>query len=170
MSNLVERLNNKYGTVYLHEILKAASKIVNRQERIDLLKLYEKAAPVYGKNLRFLVECLYHPLVKFNLAEGVPKYKPLNVHDETMAYTNLLKDFAKVKYFCSNSNDMVKDDSRREILFIQLLEELCPHEAKLLIGVKDKKLDKRVYPLLDESLFREAFPLWLPLVIHDSKN
>lgn len=168
MSNTIDNITHKRGTVYLHEFLKTLSKTTDRQERIDLLKLYEKSGSEYSRGLRFLCECLYHPAVKFNLPEGVLEYKQLDAQDEATAYTNLFSAFSRVKYFCFGAS-MLTNNLKRESNFIQLLEQLCPHEAKLMIMIKDKKLDKRVYPLVDESIFRDAFPQWFPAE-EDAKN
>ena len=48
---------------------------------------------------------------------------------------------------------------RREQLFVQLLEELHPKEAEVLIQVKDKKLK---YRGLTYKLVKETFPDLIP--------
>lgn len=169
MSNTIDNIVHKRGTVFLHEFLKLLSKTVDRNQRIELLKIYHNSKPEYAKGIQFLCECLYHPAVKFNIPEGPVEYKVLDAADETCAYTNLFKAFANVKYLCFGPN-MIQNKVRRESMFIQMLEQLAPNESKLLIMIKDKKLDKRVYPLIDESIFREAFPQWFPKDEEDEKN
>ena len=48
---------------------------------------------------------------------------------------------------------------KREQLFIELLENVTPADAKLLCAIKDKKLP---WKGIDESMVREAFPGLLP--------
>lgn len=162
MATIYDRLKNPRGTVYLHELLKEASAIGDKKERIALLQLYAKKSPAYAKNLQFFVEVLHHPQVKMDLPPGIPPYRELDAADESMAFTNLFRELTKIGLFCQGSNKYVANQLKREKLFVQMLEALCPREAKLLLMLKDKKLDKRVYPLLTEAVFRDAFPQWFP--------
>ena len=46
--------------------------------------------------------------------------------------------------------------TRKETMFIQVLENLSKEEANLLINIKDKKLNK-IYKGLTANLVKEAF-------------
>lgn len=167
MSTTVDNIKFNRGTVYLHEFLKLLSKTVDRSERIELIKLY-CSNPVYMKGLRAFAECIYHPAVKFNLPEGPVEFKHLDTDSPDQAYATLFNSIKNIKYLCYGK-DMIMNKLKREAMFIQMLESLCPDEAKIMIMFKDKKVDKRIYPLIDESIFVEAFPNWFPSE-EDSKN
>lgn len=168
MSSTIENIKFNRGTVYLHEFLKLLSKTVDRTERVELIKLYCGANQSYSKGLRAFAECIYHPAVKFNLPEGPVEYKPLDTASPDQAYSNLFNSIKSIKYLCYGK-DMIMNKTKRESLFIQILESLSPDEAKIMIMFKDKKVDKRIYPLIDESIFVEAFPNWFPSE-EDAKN
>lgn len=161
MSSTIDNIKHGRGTVYIHEFLKLVSKTTSREERIALLKTYHDSKHEYARVLRFFAECIFHPAVKFNLPEGTPPYKQIDAPDESTAYTTLFSAFSKVKYFCFGPS-MIQNNLKRETQFVALLEQLCLHEVKLMIMIKDKKIDKRVYPMIDESIFAEAFPTWFP--------
>lgn len=164
MATIHDKLKNPQGNIFLHELLKEASRTTDKSEKINLLQKYSKRDQRHHVALRYFVEGTYHPAVVFDLPDGSPKYRPLDAADETMAYTTLFKELSKIKYFCKGSAAFIQRQEKRELMFVQLLEQLCPHEAKLLLMVKDKKLDKRIYPMLGEDTFREAFPDWFPKV------
>lgn len=168
MSNTIDSIKHNRGTVYLHEFLKLLSKTVDRSERVELIKLYCRSNPVYLKGLRAFAECIYHPAVKFNLPEGPVDYKQIDTNGPDQAYTNIFNVIKSIKYLCYG-NSMIMNNLKRESLFIQILESLSPDEAKIMIMFKDKKVDKRIYPLIDESIFVEAFPEWFPKE-EDAKN
>ena len=166
--SFLRQLNNPRGNVYLCELLKAAVKMPTRKDKIDILQAYAARKPNYSESLRYLVELLYHPAVSFDLPAGDPPFRPIDAADEELAHTTLLTELRNVKLFLKGANRRIPTDMVRERTFVQTLEKLCVREAKLLLMCKDKKLDKRVYPTIDASLFREAFPTWLPG--DDSKN
>lgn len=87
--------------------------------------------------LKFIFEYAFMPEKKFLLPDGDPPYKedaapigmtPANFTQETKKlYVYLRADLKPL---------------RRETLFIQLLESIHPSEAKVLLAVKDQKLNK----------------------------
>ena len=99
---------------------------------ITLLEGYKNNA-----GLKFILEYAFIPEKKLLLPDGTPPYKedaapigmtPANFTQETKKlYVYLRADLKPL---------------RRETLFIQLLENIHPSEAKVLIAVKDQKLNK----------------------------
>jgi hypothetical protein len=57
--------------------------------------------------------------------------------------------------FTKQAKDVTR--TRREYLFIQLLEGLSPTEAKLLLAIKDQQL-QRVYPNLTREWLKKTVP------------
>ena len=58
-------------------------------------------------------------------------------------------------YFVEGANDKLTK-SKKEMMFIQMLEGLHKDDAKLLISVKEKELNK-VYKGLTDSVVKDAF-------------
>jgi hypothetical protein len=166
-SEFMQKIGLPRGNIFLHEVLKYAAKAPSQKDKIEILQAYAKRSDSYRASLKFFVEATYHPDVIFDLPAGTPPYKPLDALDETMAFSNLFNELKKIKQFC-NCPAKIQNKLIRERGFVQMLERLAPREAKLLLMIKDKKLDKRIYPTVDEKLFREAFPDWLPGT--ESKN
>ena len=88
--------------------------------------------------LKFIFQHAFLPEQKFDLPEGAPPFKedtaPLG-----MSKANLIMETKKL-YIFTKAKELNK--VRKEHLFIQLLENVHPSEAKLLIAVKDQKLNK----------------------------
>jgi hypothetical protein len=115
------------ATRYLTEILEEVNK-----EPTALAKYRDNAA------LRFIFQHSFLTEYKLDLPEGAPPFKedsaPLG-----MSPANLIMESKKL-YIFTKAKELNK--VRKEHLFIQLLENVHPSEAKLLIAVKDQKLNK----------------------------
>lgn len=115
------------ATKYLTEILEEVNK-----DPQSLEKYKTNAA------LKFVLQHAFIPEHKFDLPEGAPPYKedaaPLG-----MSPANLIMETKKF-YVFTKQKELNK--VRKEQLFIQLLENVHPSEAKLLIAIKDQKLNK----------------------------
>ena len=97
---------------------------------------------------------MFHPDIKFLLPEGEPPYKKSQFEDPGRLYT----EFKKFYLFCDGGHNEIKQ-TKREQLFVQLLESVDPDEAELLIAMKEKKSPfKNITP----ALVKEAFPGLLP--------
>ena len=107
--------------------------------------------------LKELLKYAVHPDIKFLLPEGAPPYKTVGSPDEYNP-TYLYPNIRKLYLFVEGGNEGLTT-LRREQLFIQLLEELHPKEAEVVIQVKDKKLK---YRGLTYKLVKETFPDLIP--------
>jgi len=106
-------------------------------------------------NFRKLIQIAFDKDIKFDLPDGIPKYKKSNAR---IGFGDLVlrEEIKKIDNFILGRNHLPQ--IRRELLFIQILEGLDAQEAKLLCDVKEKKLSlgkginkkllERVYPLL----------------------
>ena len=100
--------------------------------------------------LKMLLEYAYLPEKKFDLPEGEPPYKP----DDApigMSPANLRMEIKRLYIF--KREDL--KPLRREQLFINLLESIHPDEAKLLLAVKEQKLNK-LYKKVTRKVVEEA--------------
>lgn len=115
------------ATKYITEILEEVN-----TEPTALAKYRDNAA------LKFIFQYAFIPEQKFDLPEGAPPFKedpaPLG-----MSPANFIMETKKL-YIFTKAKELNK--VRKEHLFIQLLENIHPSEAKVLIAVKDQKLNK----------------------------
>jgi len=100
--------------------------------------------------LRILFEHAFIPERKFILPEGEPPFKP-DAAPLGMTPANLLMEMKKLYIFCREDLQPI----RRESLFINLLENVHPEEAKLLLSVKEQKLSK-LYKKITKKLVSDA--------------
>jgi hypothetical protein len=127
------------------EILEKASKLSKSQEKIEFLRQH------YSPPLGLIVKYAYDPNIKFVLPEGAPPYKANDIPgQETRLYSEARKLYLFLDTCTKNLPKM-----RKEALFIEMLENVDPKDAKLLIDMKDKKLP---YKNLTVKLMKEAFP------------
>jgi hypothetical protein len=133
----------------LSEILKKASEIPDIEERRAYLRSNDSHA------LRQVFFYALNPNVKWLLPKGNPPYAPSKFPD---AYTVLYAEIRKLYLFVEGGNNDLKP-LRREALFIELLENVYPEDALLLLAMKDGKLP---YPGFSPNFVRTTFPGLLP--------
>ena len=125
------------------EVAKAKTK---DQKKATLIK-YDNSA------LRELLRYAFDPNLKFLLPPGNPPHKYAGDTDEPNP-TYLYGLVRKLYLFVEGGNTALKQ-SRREYLFIEMLESIHPLEAELLLQVKDKKVKCRG---LTYNLVKNTFP------------
>lgn len=100
--------------------------------------------------LRMVVNFAFRPEGKFELPEGDPPFKP-DAAPMGMSPANFIMEIKK--WYIFTRKDL--KPTRREQLFIQLLETVHPDEAKILLAVKDQNLTK-LYKKITHKLVYEA--------------
>lgn len=133
-------------TLSISEILKHASKLKKKEEKITYLRNN------YSTPLMQVIQFALHPDVKVLLPEGPAPYKKSQLGDES--HGMLLSEARKLYLFVENGNPSL-NQKKRETLFINMLESIHPDDAELLVAAKDKKLP---YKGLTKDLFEEAYP------------
>jgi hypothetical protein len=88
----------------------------------------------------------FNPEFKFLLPEGEPPFKK-DAAPIGMSYAILRQELRTFYVFCRADLTPVK----REALFIQLLENIHPTEAALLVAIKDQELSK-LYPNITHQM------------------
>lgn len=127
------------------ETLTKASKLSKNQEKIDFLRA--NYHPALGTVVKYTLD----PNVKFNLPEGAPPFKKNDIPgQETRLYSEVRKLYLFLEG-CTKKINKIK----REALFIELLENVDPNDADLLIAMKDKKWP---FKNLSIKLVKEAYP------------
>lgn len=125
------------------QLLKSAK---TKNERTQILKTHDCPA------LRGILRMNYDASLALALPEGTPPYKPLPVPQGFGETT--LKVSAKGWYVFMKENAPNLRQSKREAMFISLLEALDPIEAEILLSAKDRKLDLG----LTKKAIDEVFP------------
>ena len=90
------------------------------------------------RELRGIFELTYDNRIIWSLPEGNPPYKPL---DKSMDNQGLLHNELRRMYiFLEGPKSAGISKMRKEQIFIQMLEEVDPDDAKLLLEVKARKI------------------------------
>lgn len=96
--------------------------------------------------VRIIFENAFNPANKWILPEGNPPYKPSEEDD--MSPTNMYLEARRIGYIFKRED---LTPVKREGLFIELLESVSHAEAKILLAIKDQRLDK-IYPKITPEL------------------
>jgi len=133
-------------TVY--EIFTKVNNAKDKPKKIDVLREYD------SPSIRQLLKGAFDPKITWDLPDGIPPYMANEAPIGT-EHTYLEDEAKKLWHFIKGADDLLSK-TRKETLFIQMLEGLHKDEAALLINIKEKMLNK-VYKGLTESVVKEAF-------------
>ena len=132
----------------MSEILTKVNNAKDKPKKIAILQ-QNASAP-----LKQVLKGAFDSNIVWDLPEGDPPY----IANEAPIGTEhgLLRNEAKrLWHFVKGAdNDLTK--TQKETMFIQMLEGLHQDEAKVLLGMKNKSLNK-MYKGLTESVVKEAF-------------
>lgn len=134
------------GKMTLPEILKHVSDLPAPKRSDALIQIAN-----LRKEIKVLMWYTFRKDVTFDLPEGLPPYKEMEV-PANMGLNRLPSEIRKLEYLLPSSN---LNRIRKERMFIEILEAVSPEEAKLVIQVKDKKLP---YKGINRKLVEEALP------------
>ena len=131
----------------VHEIFTKINNAKDKPKKIEVLRRYDQPY------IRQILKAAFDPKIKWVLPEGTPPY----IANEAPVGTehSLLKNEARRLYLFIEGGDNSISKTRKETLFIQMLEGLHSTEAEVLINVKDKKLNK-AYKGLTADMVKEA--------------
>tara|TARA_Y100000004_G_scaffold44534_1_gene48911 strand:+ start:228 stop:680 length:453 start_codon:yes stop_codon:yes gene_type:complete len=132
----------------LSEVLQKVHNAKTKAQKINILK--ENDSPA----LRSICKWSFDPAIESMLPEGAPPYVP-NEAPEGTEHSKLSTEHTKLYHYIKGGNDSLQN-TRREMMFVQLLEGLHQNEAELLINTKDKKLHQ-VYKGFSSAVVKEAF-------------
>jgi hypothetical protein len=135
-------------TPLFSEILDKVAKLKTKKQKVEFLRQHNTDA------LRMILKSSFDPKIVWQLPEGEVPFSP-NDAPEGTEHTVLAMEARKLYNFIEGGNNEIKQ-FQREKMFVQMLEGLNKDEAKLLISIKDKKLNTR-YKGLTSNLVKEAF-------------
>lgn len=132
-----------------YSIFEEVDKAKTKKEKIETLKKHS------SPSLKLVLGATFDPRVKWLLPEGEPPYKPLPKGSD--GELDLSGELRKLYLFTEGNTETQRNlkQTKRETLFIGLLESLDPDEAKVLVAMKDRKLP---FKSITKKLVAEAFP------------
>lgn len=133
-------------TPTIAEVFKKINEARFNGDRVFILRKHDSSA------LRGLLKMNYDRSLVLSLPPGIPPYKPKKT-PVGFGDTTLLTS-AKTWYVFSKELSPTLSQSKREFLFISLLEALDSEEAQILLLAKDRKLKLN----LSAKVINEAFP------------
>ena len=133
---------------FVHEVLEQISKQRTKAKKVELLKEYRSDALVS------LLIWNFDDTVISMLPDGEVPYERSEVPLGT-DHTSLRKEYRNLYHFVKGGNDSLSK-TRRESMFIQMLEGLHPTEADILCLVKDKLLATKYK--ITRAVIEEAYP------------
>ena len=132
----------------ISEILTKVNNAKDKTKKIAVLREHNTPA------LRMILKGAFDPNLKWDLPVGIPPFKANQAPLGTQ-HTWLADESKKLWHFLVGGNPGLSK-TRKETMFIQVLENLSEEEANLLINIKDKKLNKK-YKGLTANLVKDAF-------------
>ena len=136
------------GRELISEIFTKINNAKDKPKKIEVLRKYDTPG------MRMILKGAFDPKIEWELPEGTPPY----IENEAPAgteHTYLEVEAKRLYNFAIGGNDQL-NKIRKETLFIQMLEGLHASEAKVLIDVKNKSLNK-TYKGLTSDMVKEAF-------------
>jgi len=135
------------GKQLVSEIFTKVNNAKDKPKKIEVLRQFD------SPGLRMILKGAFDPNIKWDLPEGDPPY----IANEAPAgteHTYLEVEAKRLYNFAVGGNDQL-NKIRKETLFIQMLEGLHASEAKVLLDVKNKSLNK-TYKGLTSEMVKEA--------------
>ena len=137
----------------LPEIMNHLSSDVSNDDRPGAMQQVAKFRP----DFKAVIQLVFVEGIQLDLPSGVPPYKQQNM-PQNWGYNRLPKELKKMHYFIKGAQNTV-NRVKKESMFIEMLESLSPEEAKLLLQIKDKKLE---YKGITKRYVKKAFPEFFP--------
>ena len=136
------------GKELLSEIFTKINNAKDKPKKIEVLRQYDTPG------MRMVLKGAFDPKIEWELPPGTPPY----IANEAPAGTEhtYLELEAKRLYNFAKGGNASLNKIRKETLFIQMLEGLHADEAKVLIDMKNKTLNK-TYKGLTSDMVKEAF-------------
>ena len=136
------------GKLLMHEVLTKVNNAKDKPKKIAVLK--ENDTP----GLRRIIKGSFDPNITWDLPEGSPPFIA-NEAPEGTEHSLLENESKKFWHFVTGA-DVATSKTRKETMFVQILEALSKGEAELSIAMKDKELHKK-YKGLSAAVVKEAF-------------
>lgn len=134
--------------VLFSEVLEKLGKIKSKKDKVKHLKEYN------SDSLRMIIKASFDPKIKWLLPKGEVPFRA-NEAPEGTEHGILAYEARKLYHYIDGGNTTITQN-KRELMFVQLLENLHPDEADILVAAKDKVLHQK-YKGLSKNVVMEAF-------------
>ena len=132
----------------ISEILDKVSKLKTKKEKVAWLKDQNT------DGLRVVIKSSFDPKIKWLLPEGDVPFRRYDAPAGT-EHTDLHMESRKLYHFIEGGNYDITQ-TKRETLFIQVLEGLQESDADVLVAAKEKSLHRK-FKGLSDNVVKEAF-------------
>ena len=132
----------------ISEILDKVSKLKTKKEKVAWLKEQNT------DGLRMVIKSSFDPKKRWLLPTGDVPFTRNDAPAGT-EHTDLHMEAKKLYHFIEGGNNIITQ-SKRENLFIQMLEGLQENDADVLVAAKDKSLHRK-FKGLSDNVVKEAF-------------
>lgn len=129
----------------LASIIKEVEEAKTDSQKVKLLQKNSSAS------LKLLLGYALDKAVYWLLPPGEPPYRPLPKSADQEG--KLYSECRSLIYLIGSPEGKALTQTKREQVFLQILESIDPDDAKLLLRVKDKKINIPV------SVVKKAFPI-----------
>ena len=136
------------GKLLYHEVLTKVNNAKDKPKKVAVLRQHDTPG------LRRVIKGSFDPNIKWDLPEGSPPFIA-NEAPEGTEHSLLENESKKFWHFVTGA-DTSTSKTRKETLFVQILEALHKGEAEVAIRMKDKELHKH-YKGLSAAVVKEAF-------------
>jgi aspartate-semialdehyde dehydrogenase len=136
------------GKLLMHEVLTKVNNAKDKPKKIAVLR--ENDTP----GLRRIIKGSFDPNITWDLPEGSPPFIA-NEAPEGTEHSLLENESKKFWHFVTGA-DVATSKTRKETMFVQILEALHKNEAEVAVAMKDKELHKK-YKGLSQAVVKEAF-------------
>lgn len=134
----------------VYEIFNLVQAASSDEDRIKILQDNNCLA------IRDVLRAAFDDSIVFTLPPGTPEYKD-SLSKEGISPTTLMRSTRDFTYFVKRGKGDALKPAKRETLFLRLLEGIHPWDAKIVIAMKDKKLQEE-YPALTKDLVKAVWP------------
>jgi hypothetical protein len=136
------------GKLLFHEVLTKVNNAKDKPKKVEVLKQHDTPG------LRRIIKGSFDPNIKWDIPEGTPPYIA-NEAPEGTEHSLLENESRKLWHFVEGADNTLSK-TRKETMFIQILEALHKSEAEVVILMKDKELHRH-YKGLSAAVVKEAF-------------
>ena len=130
----------------LYELIHSIEVLDTREEKVSKIQSIVKSYPAFNDYVR----CLFDESIQFHLPEGRPPYTPSSEAHPT----SWNREHMKLSYFVKGGGRDDMSQTKRETMWIQLLEGLHPEDSAIIADMTDK----RHKSCLTKELLNESVP------------
>lgn len=133
----------------ISEQLEAAAKATPKSEKIRVLHKNS------SKTMKTILDFCFNPNIVWQLPAGSPPYKPQPKEADLQGVLHSDSMLRMLNLFVNNPKYANVKQDKREMKFIELLENVDPDDAKLILSIKEGKLP---FKGLTAKTCADAFP------------